>query len=423
MVVTVSPSKLTGTIPAIASKSHAHRLIICAALSDGPTDIVCGETSEDIEATVRCVTALGASVTRVGGVYRVTPIDRSAVKRGAALDCGESGSTLRFLLPVVCALGSESEFTAHGRLPRRPLSPLYEELVSHGCTLSAQGSVPFKCSGQLRSGSYTLSAGVSSQYISGLLFALPLLEGDSTLTLTGKAESKPYIDMTLEALGAFGIEIRATDSGFFIPGRQRCISPGTVTVEGDWSNAAFWLCAGALGRNGVIVTGLNTNSSQGDRACLALLEKFGADIVYLSGGAAVTGGSLHGIELDASDTPDLVPIFALVAAGADGKTVIKNAGRLRIKESDRLKAVCDTLGALGVDITETADGLIIEGGSPLHGGVVSSWGDHRIAMTAAIASVLCDGDITITDAQAVNKSYPDFYTHLRHLGGAVQEMK
>ena len=419
MEVKIPQCRLSGTINAIASKSHAHRLLICASLSDGPTDLICSETSADIEATIRCVSGLGTSVTRQADTYHVIPADLNNVLTGTSLDCGESGSTLRFMLPVVCALGAGSSFIAHGRLPQRPLSPLYEELCSHGCTLSKQGDVPFNCAGKLKSGHYTLSADVSSQYISGLLFALPLLEGDSFLELTGTVESRPYIDMTLDALRTFGITVNEGSHGFMIPGSQRYSSPGRVVVEGDWSNAAFWLCAGAVGGGPVTVTNLNMDSMQGDKSCVRMLEKFGADIVYSDNTVTVSGGSLHAIEFDAKDTPDLVPIFALVAAAAQGTTVFTNAQRLRIKESDRLKTVHDMLSSLGADIAETSDGLIVSGGAQLHAASVDSFNDHRIAMTAAVAAQICSGGIEIKCAQAVAKSYPDFYRHYEKLGGTV----
>jgi 3-phosphoshikimate 1-carboxyvinyltransferase len=321
--------------------------------------------------------------------------------RGGTLPCGESGSTFRFLLPVVGALGRKASFILEGRLPERPLSPLYEELVRHGCKLSPQGANPFTIEGQLTPGSYTLDGGVSSQFISGLLFALPLLGGDSTISLTGKAESLPYIEMTLDTLKTFQINIGYDGKAFTIPGRQKYISPGTVQVEGDWSNAAFWLCAGAVSGNTVTVTGLDPHSKQGDRAVAEILGRFGKD--------------LHGIEIDAANIPDLVPILSVVAAAAKGPTRIYNAGRLRDKESDRLAAIRDVLGKLGADIRETEDGLVINGGKPLTGGTVSSWGDHRIAMSAAIAAVLCAGPVIIQGAEAADKSYPTFFDERRRL--------
>jgi len=407
--VKILPGPLCGTVKAIPSKSQAHRALICAALADDPVNIICEGTSKDIEATEACLYALKA-----GGEDAVF------------LPCGESGSTFRFLLPIVGALGRKASFILEGRLPERPLSPLYEELVRHGCKLSPQGSNPFTIEGKLTPGSYTLDAGVSSQFISGLLFALPLLDGDSELRLTGSIESFPYIEMTLAMLERFGVKAEFEDMVFSIPGRQKYRSPGTVHIEGDWSNAAFWLCAGAIPGNEITVSGLDMNSRQGDRAVLEILERFGSDLqgIDLRGsdlrgndlrGSDLHGGDLRGIEIDATDIPDLVPILSVVAAAAKGTTAIRNAGRLRIKESDRLAAVTNMLATLGADIRETGDGLIIHGGKPLTGGTVSSWGDHRIAMSAAIAAVLCAEPVIIQGAEAVNKSYPTFFEERRRL--------
>jgi len=428
--VEILPGPLRGTVKAIPSKSQAHRALICAALADEPVNIVCEGTSKDIEATEACLDALKA-----GGKDAVSlPCGES--KDTVSLPCGESGSTFRFLLPIVGALGRKASFILEGRLPERPLSPLYEELVRHGCRLSPQGSNPFTIEGKLTPGSYTLDAGVSSQFISGLLFALPLLDGDSELRLAGNVESFPYIGLTLAMLEKFGIKVDYEDMVFSIPGRQKYRSPGTVHIEGDWSNAAFWLCAGAIPGNVITVSGLDMNSGQGDKAVLEILKRFGSDLrgsdllesdlhesdllgSNLRGsdlrGGDLHGSDLHGIEINAADIPDLVPILSVVAAAAKGTTIIYNAGRLRIKESDRLAAVTDMLATLGADIRETGDGLIIHGGKPLTGGTVSSRGDHRIAMSAAIAAVLCVEPVVIQGSEAVEKSYPTFFKERRRL--------
>jgi len=268
-------------------------------------------------------------------------------------------------------------------------------------------------------GIYTLDAGISSQFISGLLFALPLLGGDSELRLTGNIESFPYIELTLGMIGEFGIKAEFEDMVFTIPGRQKYRSAGTVRVEGDWSNAAFWLAAGAACGKSVTCTELDLSSRQGDRAILETLERFGAQTEQSGTSATVSGGKLRGIEIDARDIPDLVPILAVVATAAEGTTMIRNAGRLRGKESDRLASVTDMLSILGANIQETGDGLVVQGGTPLTGGQVSSWGDHRIAMAAAVAASMCSGQVIIHGADAVNKSYPGFFSDFRMLGGCV----
>ena len=448
-----------GMIRAIASKSEAHRLIICAALADSETTVLCRESSEDIDATVGCVEALGAKVQRNSDGFHISPIDRRSDYRESKtfmLKCGESGSTLRFLLPVCGALGLRVSFNMSGRLSERPLNGLYDEMVLHGCDLSKLGSSPLTCSGQLISGAYTLPGNISSQFISGLLFALPLLSGDSLICVADKLESRPYVDMTLAALRLFGVialegeekdnkkekenkrenkgenkgekenkrENKGEKSGqvFRIPGGQTVISPKTAVVEGDWSNAAFWLSMGAICRNGVSCTCLNPYSLQGDQAIIEILARFGA---YVTCGyddiITVSQGELHGIDINAGNTPDLVPALAAVASVAEGVTIIRNAERLRMKESDRLRTTTEALSNLGADITEKEDGLIIKGKKKLQGGETRSFGDHRIAMAAAILSVACDREVIIRDAEAVRKSYPSFFEDFStELGGQCQ---
>lgn len=418
MNITITPSALSGRIKAIASKSQAHRLLICAAFSDKTTSIVCGETSEDINATLECLTELGAVIKKTDGGYRVTPLQKG--RDGCTLNCGESGSTLRFLLPTALALGVKAEFNMRGNLPKRPLSPLYEEMLAHGCTLSEAGVTPLIAQGKLTSGGYALPANISSQFISGLLFALPLLDGDSTIELIGRIESKSYIDMTCDALSKFKIDVRLIGNCFYINGNQKYISPRNLTVEGDWSNSAFWLCAAAVSNNEIACTGQDINSKQGDKAIIEILEQFGAKVVYGENSITVSHGKLRGITVDASDIPDLVPIIAAVAAVSEGQTVIENAQRLRIKESDRLRSVTKTLSALGATIKETDDGLLIYGRLRLNGGVIDSHNDHRIAMMAAIASIVCSNPVTIKNAEAVNKSYPGFWKDFKGLGGKAE---
>jgi len=371
------------------------------------------------------MSTLGASIQREPGGYTVDPLKREKKQDAVSLHCGESGSTFRFLLPIVGALGRNASYILKGRLSQRPLSPLYEELIRHGNELSPQGSSPFFASGQLVPGRYSLDNVVSSQFVSGLLFALPLLEGDSELHLNGKPESFPYIELTMVMLKKFGIQIGFDDTVFSIPGGQTYRSPGELRVEGDWSNAAFWLGAGALctGADSITCTNLDLQSRQGDMAALEILARFGARVECNEkedSSVTIYGGKLRGIEIDARDVPDLVPILAVVAALAGGTTVIRNAGRLRAKESDRLATVTDVLNGLGADVTETEDGLIIRGGAALKGGKVSSHGDHRIAMASAIAATTGAGPVVILGAEAVNKSYHNFFDDLRLLGGSAQ---
>jgi len=412
-----------GTIQAIASKSHAHRALIAAALADTNTEIVCHDVNADILATVRCLQALGARVTRHDGSFSVSPLQRSVINTARCLDVGESGSTLRFMLPVACALGINVSYTMGGRLPLRPLSPLYEKLVSHGCTLSPQGSTPLTSSGQLAGGTFCIAGNISSQFITGLLLALPLLPNDSRIEVIGSLESKPYVDITLQVLRDFGITVQEEENAYRIPGGQIYHSPGTLTIEGDWSNAACWLAIGAIGMHPVTVTGLNTQSPQGDKAILSLLTRFGANISHTKDSITVSGGSLRGIAINAAATPDLVPVIAAVALSAREQTHIYNAARLRLKECDRLSAIAQTLDAFGAQITQTEDGLFLTYNKGLHGATISSQNDHRIVMMAALVSIVCDGDIIIENADAVNKSYPRFFEDFRRLGGQIREVQ
>ncbi len=395
-------------VRAISSKSEAHRALICASLADRDTKIICTDSNADIEATALCLNALGARIERTSDGFAVSPIRE--ISRGAALDCNESGSTLRFMLPLCASLGADCSFFMRGRLSERPLSPLYELLADNNVTLSPQGSNPLGICGRLRSGDYSVAANISSQYISGLLFALSVADGKSTLRLEGKIESAPYIWMTVDTLLAFGADIRfdGENSIFYINGKDRLVSPEYFEVGGDWSNAAFFLSAGAIGSHPVKLMGLDMNSRQGDRAILPILREMGAEIACDGGRITVSPSHLHGIMIDAADIPDLVPILSVTASVAVGETVIFNASRLRLKESDRIESVCATLSALGADITPTDDGMVIRGKTRLMGGEVDSFNDHRIAMSAAVASLVCDGGVTVNRFEAISKSYPSF---------------
>lgn len=384
------------SIEIIPSKSDVHRALICSALSQKPCRVIYKSSSEDIEATKKCL---------------------SALKDGREkMYCGESGSTLRFLLPITAALGRKAAFFPQGRLPERPLSPLYEELVKHGCRLSPQGSVPLTIEGQLKAGVYNIPGNVSSQYISGLLMALPLIEGDSKIMVDGRLESKGYADMTLRVLGKFGIEIQQTDGGYLVTGGQRYQGTQRYEAEGDWSAACFWLAAGALTPGGISVSGLDEDSMQGDRLITELLSRFGAQVTVGRDCVKVKPGRLTGITVDVSQIPDMVPVLAVLGCAAAGDTVIKNAERLRIKESDRLYSTASVLKRLGADIRETEGGLIICGRERLAGGPADSFGDHRITMAAAIASLICDDKVALTGWQSVNKSYPAFFDDMKSAG-------
>ena len=414
MRVRIEPGPRHGALRAISSKSDVHRQLICAALADTATEFAPFTGSDDIEATLRCLKALGASWEALpDGGGRLTP---GPVREAPRLDCGESGSTLRFLLPVAAALGCGAGFSGSGRLPRRRIGPLLEVLAENGCRPDAE-HLPLTLSGRLGSGVFSIVGGESSQYISGLLFALPRLSGDSRIRLTSPLSSKGYVDMTLRTLRLFGVRAEETKDGYFVPGGQRYRSPGRAEPEGDWSNAAFHLAAGAMG-DPVTVTGLDPASPQRDREILALLERFGASVEQRGGSVTVSPGNLRGQRIDVDQIPDLLPVLAVLGCAARGETVLYNARRLRDKESDRLAAVSGMLRSLGGDVREEADALVIRG-TALRGGAADGAGDHRIVMAAATAAVLCREPVEITGAEAVSKSYPGFFEDLKALGGCV----
>lgn len=393
MDIRIFPGKLQGNIAAIPSKSQAHRLLICAAFADRETSLICPDTNRDIEATAGCLRALGADICRIDQGYLVKPIIKIPVS--ATLNCEESGSTLRFLLPVAGALGVDTTFQMSGRLPYRPLSPLWEEMERMGCRLSRPTATAIRCQGKLRCGAFIIDGGVSSQFITGLLFACALMGGESNISIAGKLESRPYVEMTLDALRLFGrnASISSVTGGKFT-------SPGEITVEGDWSNAAFFLAAKALGSD-VTVENLNSRSSQGDMACAGLFPALEDNISVACG-----------------DIPDLVPILSVVAAAKRGAT-FTSIRRLRLKESDRVASVIAMLSALGCQATAAEDSLTVLPGK-FRGGTVDACGDHRIAMSAAIAATAAQGPVTILGAECVSKSYPGFWEEYKRLGGQYE---
>ena len=408
-----------GSVPAPPSKSDVHRLMTGAALSPEGGILRCGFLSGDTEATLRCLSALGVKVTNeidagCPAIRFRSPVSRRPETAPAVLLCGESGTTLRLLLPVAAALGWSVRFQMDGRLPSRPHGPLVDELNRHGARVRTAGNT-LECDGQLLPGSYCLPGNVSSQFITGLLFALPLLDGTSTLTVEGILESAPYVAMTEEALRTFGISFEKEDCTYTLPGPQTFRSPEVLQAEADWSGAAAFLCMGAFSASGISCSGLRSDSPQGDRSILSLLRSFGASVSEENGTVTVRRGRLHGITVDASQTPDLVPVIAALAAGAEGETRITGASRLRLKETDRLSAVRIMLTDLGCRAEETDDGLIVRGLAHPAGGKTSSFGDHRIAMAAAVAAQYCSGPVLLDREDCVGKSFPDFWNRFEQL--------
>ncbi len=395
MDLMITPGKLAGSISVIPSKSQAHRLLICAAFADKPTLLHCPDTNRDIEATAACLNALGAKIRHSDAGYEIIPMKNAP--KSAILPCCDSGSTLRFLLPVAGALGVNAVFQMDGRLAQRPLSPLWEEMERMGCRLTFSDSNTLCCDGQLRSGEYFIDGSVSSQFISGLLFAAALVPGKSKITITGKTESKPYIDMTRNAMAIFG----RSSADYTVSGGQPFVSPQELTVEGDWSNGAFFLAANALG-NDLHIFNLSETSLQGDKAAMEILLKL----------------KEHQI-ISAADIPDLVPILSVAAACHQG-AVFTHIQRLRLKESDRVASVISMLHSLGGHAEATEDTLTVWG-TGLTGGTVDCANDHRIAMSAAIAATVCRKPVILLGAQCVEKSYPKFFEEYRKLGGKYEQ--
>ncbi len=415
----VLPSRLSGRVEVPPSKSMGHRALIAAALAAGTEGLrdvrgASPDTSRDIRATWNALVRMvpeGVAALRSG--HRTREGSEPASPGGRIeCDCDESGSTLRFLVPLAAALGLSVDFTGRGRLPLRPLDAYFQLFADKGVTLSAPPgrSLPLQVSGTLRPGVFELPGDISSQYVSGLLMALPLLSGPSRIRLLSPLESAPYVDMTLAVLREFGVFAERLTDGYDVPGNQRYLRV-PYAVEGDYSQAAFWLAARHLGSD-LEVLGLEPASFQGDRAILGLLRAYRE-------AAGAPGAGSRDLVLDASQIPDLVPILAVVAAYHPGRTRIEKAARLRLKESDRLSAIRDALAAIGAEIRETEDGLVVEGGRPLRGGVVDTRQDHRIAMAMAVAALGTREGVVLRDPGCVAKSYPDFFDEWRRLGGSL----
>lgn len=405
MDIKITPAKLEGAVNIPSSKSYAHRMLICASLAEGKSVINGINSSKDIDATMLSLKALGAkfetddnnNITVHGISERVTNAD---------IHCCESGSTLRFIIPVASALGTTSVFYGEGRLPQRPIDIYIRELSDKGITFDYQNTMPFTLSGKLKSGDFYLEGDVSSQFVTGLMFALPLLDGDSKIIMKSRLESKPYADMTIASLKLFGVEITETDYGYFVKGNQK-YTPNDCTVEGDYSQASFFFTANAIG-NKIEVNNLVENSVQGDKKILEIINEMcynGKD------------GKLGYFNADCSDIPDLVPILAVLGSFGSEKSTIFNAKRLKIKESDRLLAISTVLNNIGGKVTALDDGLVIEPVESFKGGEIDSFGDHRIVMCGAIASTRSENAVIIKGAEAVSKSYPDFFKDFNKLGG------
>lgn len=425
--IKIFPKELKGEVKIPPSKSMAHRAVICAALGDGISKVSNIDLSDDIIATIDAMKSLGAVVNDLGkGTLEIQGVNSKEFfglrEFERVIDCNESGSTLRFLVPISLAFEGTSRFVGRGNLGKRPLDTYYEIFDLQGIEYNyKEGILDLVISGLLKAGEFKVKGNISSQFITGLMFTLPLLNGDSKIVITTELESKGYLDLTLSTMKDFGIEIINNDYKEFIIKGNQSYKSRDYRVEGDYSQGAFFLSADALGAD-VNILDLKEDSLQGDKEVIDILTRMGTSIVKEGNGVVAKSNSLHSTLIDASQCPDIIPVISLVAALSIGKTEIINAGRLRIKECDRLNAVTVELNKLGAKIEQKEDGLIIEGVNELKGGVeVWSHKDHRIAMTLAIASTRCKEPIILKDYECVSKSYPQFFEDFKMLGGNFNE--
>ncbi len=416
-VVTLHPGRLQGTLAVPPSKSVAHRAIICAALAKGESQVSPVDDSQDMQATLQCMASLGADFTREGRLLRIKGQSRRPEEM-AVLNCLESGSTLRFLMPLALILAGGGRFLTSGRLGERPLNP-YEALFARQGVAFDKMENGFQVQGSLAPGHFELPGDVSSQFITGLLLALPLLAGDSEILLTTHPESEGYLQLTMDVMKEFGVIVQRPHSlKFLVPGSQS-YRHRDYTVEGDYSQAAVMLCAGALG-SGVVVRGLNPDSHQGDKAVIGLLSQMGAGLVQEDGTCFMKANGLHGIRMDGGQFPDILPMMALVCCLAKGESRIENAGRLRLKECDRLLATVQELSRLGAAIRAEGDDMVIQGRDAFEGGVfVDSHNDHRMAMMLSIAALHCKAPVRLENPACVKKSWPSYWDDYMALGGMI----
>lgn len=424
-IVNINPKSLKGVVHIPPSKSISHRAIIAGALSNGESIIENIIMSKDIKATCDGLISLGVEMDlKSSSDNRYTIIVRgkgSIETNGDTIDCIESGSTLRFLIPLAVTSDEKVTFNGRGKLIERPLDIYYNIFEKQGISYyNNSGILPLTVWGKLKPSDFHMIGDISSQFITGLMFALPLLHGDSRIIIDTPLESKGYIDLTMDVLKSFGIEILNEDYTIFKIRGNQTYKPRKYRVEGDFSQAAFWLVAATIAGH-IECSDINTNSFQGDREIIRIIQDMGGSLQITGKSVTAHKNPTRGIEIDASQIPDLIPVISVMACLSQGTTIITNASRLRIKESDRLKSTASELSKIGGRIKELKDGLIIDGVDSLKGGIVNSWNDHRIAMAMAVASTRCANPLTIEGAESVEKSYPGFWEDFKKLGGDIYE--
>lgn len=422
-ILELTPSKLSGKLNSPPSKSISHRAIICAALSEGESKLQNALVSDDIEKTIEGMKVLGAEIIEIAeenSISKNYTINGGLNDRNCIIDCKESGSTIRFLIPISLSKHRKVKFLGSGRLSERPLDIYYQIFENQGIEyINENGKLPLEINGELKSGKYYLRGDISSQFISGLLFTLPLLEGNSSIEITTRLESEDYIYMTIDMLKKFNVEIKYHAGIFHIEGNQK-YKASDICIEGDFSQGAFWMVAGTLGAQ-IELENMPINSNQGDRVIIELINSMGGNIISDGNKLCISQARTYGRKIDVSQCPDLVPILAVLAAVSKGNTEIINAGRLKLKESDRLEAITTELNKIGANIKAYDDRLYIEGVDRLNGGTVEGWNDHRIVMALAIASIVCENKLYIEGSEVVAKSYPTFWEDFKKLGGVVSE--
>ena len=422
MDVTVeNTDHLEGVVSAPPSKAYSHRMLIAASLSNGTSKIFNPLVSDDTQATLEAIKALGAQ-TELHKNYWTIHGQETLKTPDQPIDCRESGSTLRFMIPVATLAPGPSTFLFGASFERRPVTPLLESLKELGAEsiIQRNGSSVMVCGGRLRGGKTSIRGDISSQFISGLLFASPKAKEDTEIAVTTQLESKGYVEMTLEVLVKHGLEgtITPSLSRLWIPANQNYV-PSDHTVPGDFSSAAFLLAAAAVTSSRVSVNRLEYQTSQGDKAIIDILQDMGASVKIGDDSVEVEGGQLVGVDIDAKDIPDLVPVCAVLACYAKGRSEIYNAKRLRYKESDRLNSIYTELKKMGADIVVNEDGLTINGSHTLKGTTIDPHNDHRIAMSCTVAALGAVGETKIQNVECINKSYPQFFNDLRVLGANV----